>query len=173
MKNGRCAAGAFGLGQENKIKKAPQGSQDSSWSLPIGAFCKLLLKMTPRRLKIGWEVIYERGIVYSSNGSRTANPVKRFLGYFGLSKCHIYNAAVGKDTLFWGSLGPAKSEGCASRATSKISPILAELKIISTLFGLLPLSSPSKHSVGSSFLILGFVVIESKKPKPINFAVQN
>jgi hypothetical protein len=76
LKNGRCAAGVFGLGQENKIKKAPQGLQDSSWSLPIGTFRKLLLKMTPRRLKIDWEVFYKRGIVYSSSGFSACQSVQ-------------------------------------------------------------------------------------------------
>ena len=45
---------------------------------------------------------------YSSNGSRTANSVKRILG---LSKCQIYNTVSWRNIIFWGCFRTAKSEG--------------------------------------------------------------
>ena len=45
---------------------------------------------------------------YTSNGIKTANSVKLL---FGLSKCQIHNATVWRDTIYWGYLGTAKSEG--------------------------------------------------------------
>jgi hypothetical protein len=45
----------------------------------------------------------------------------------GQSKCHIFNAPVWGDTLYWGSLRTAKSEGCVPlsklRNLPEMSPI--------------------------------------------------
>jgi len=68
---------------------------------------KIVIITSSRRLEVGWEVSWKRGIVYIANGSRNANAVKRIRG---LSKFQIYNTAMWRDTICWGYLGTAKSE---------------------------------------------------------------
>jgi hypothetical protein len=69
-----------------------------------------------RRLEVGWEVFCERRIAYSSNGSRTANSVKRsFRKFRGLEKRQIFNTTSGGIPYLGGGFGLSKvKQACHS-----------------------------------------------------------
>ena len=77
-------------------------------------------------------VFFERGIVYSANDSRAANSVKRILGIrFGAQF-----SAENKDTPNILGVAPAiqKFRVRAMSCNPEISPIVAEIEILSILF---------------------------------------
>ena len=105
-------------------------------------------KSDPGRLKVLLLGFLIRGITQNLNVSRTANWVKRILG---ISNCQIFNAAIWRDTICWGYLRTAKSEG--SVPPSATEPPETPFPICETYLQFLEKSRGSEKTAISIFQV--------------------